>query len=113
MAIDLTNIIPMDDEYTPPLRKSSRGMRAVKNSHANQGLMAYFHRPIEYYGFLTGAATIFFLLLWVFLYSFNFEFTKYSKHSKYEDHPDPVKVFFWSLFITIIVALATLFWLQM
>lgn len=116
MGIQLESIIPQDDEFSPPLRKSTRGMRAVKRSTSSSDsydITGQLNAFAESYGFLTGSFVVLFLFLWVFLYSFNFEFVQQSKDSKHPDEPDKVKVFFWALFIAIIFVVVSMLWMGM
>lgn len=117
MAIELASIIPQDDEYSPPLRKSTRGMRATRQQSAAMGngfdFMGYLNGVAGHYGFLTGAFVVLFLFLWVFLYSFNFEFVQHGKNTKFEGEADTVKVFFWSLFLSILFVILALLWMNM
>lgn len=111
MTIELASIIPQDDELSPPLRKSTRGIRSVRRtSMSGFDASQYFDVFTGFYGLLTGAFVVFFLLIWVFLYSFNFGFTQHDEDSKLRGKVDGVRVFFWSLFISVLVALVAMLW---
>ena len=119
MAIQLESIIPQDEEYSPALRKSTRGMR-MRSGRQQTAAMSngfditgYLNGFAGNYGILTGAFVVLFLFLWVFLYSFNFEFVQHGKDTKYEGEPDTVKVFFWALFLTILFVVGSMLWMTM
>lgn len=114
MPLEFDNIMIDGDNFSPPSRRqTTRGMRASLRSsgEGSWDITRFLNGATGGYALMTGSFVVMFLVFWIFLFSFNFEFIQHPRGSKNEHEPDTVKVFFWALILSVAVAVATAAWM--